>query len=183
MTFISGTFWNSPSEVLKKILVINIFSNSNKKCILFASISKVLEYLWMATSGNSGNKILIFNNNGPPKSDWILFWKNILTKKHLLSYFPLEPNIHICTRFSSQFYHSHHLWLHHCSWPYQSQNSSHKKLQLFILLVQKCMVRSQIFQSQSFLQFLTQCQMKAEICWRTFYQIRWSENWTWFYCL
>ena len=54
---------------------------------------------------------------------------------------------------------------------------------LLILLVQECMVTSQIFRSQSFFQFLAQYQMKAEISWRTFCRIGWSENWTWFYCL
>ena len=44
------------------------------------------------------------------------------------------------------------------------------------------MVTSQMFQSQSFFRFLTQWQTKAEICWRTFCQKRWPENWMWFYC-
>ena len=93
-----------------------------------------------------------------------------------------EHSIQIFTRFCCQFYHSHHLWLHDCCWPNHSQNSCHKQLELLILSVQECMVTSRIFRSQSFFQFLTQCQTKAEICLKTFCQIRWSENWTWFYC-
>ena len=80
--------------------------------------------------------------------------------------------IYICIRFCCQFCPTHHLWLHHWCWPDHSQNSSHKQLELLIFLVQECMVTSQIFRSQSVFRFLTQCQTKAEICWRTFCQIR-----------
>ena len=48
--------------------------------VTFATTLKVLERLWMATSGNSDNKILLFNNNGPPESNRMLFWKITLTK-------------------------------------------------------------------------------------------------------
>ena len=115
----------------------------------------------------------------------ILAYKSeeFLSNRHLLCYFPSERSIHICTRFCSQFYHSHHLWLHHCCWPDHSQNSCHKKLELFILLVQECVVTSRIFQSRLFFRFLTQRQTKAKICRRTLSQIRWSENWIWFYCV
>ena len=34
----------------------------------------------MASSGDSDDKILLFNNNGPPKFNRMLFWKNTLTK-------------------------------------------------------------------------------------------------------
>ena len=54
--------------------------------------------------------------------------------------------------------------------------------ELLILSVQKRLVASRIFWSLSLYQFLTQCQTMAEICWRTFCQIMWWENWTWFYC-
>ena len=57
-----------------------------------------------------------------------------------------------------------------------TQNSRHKQLELLILSVQECTITSQIFRSQSFFLFLTQCQTKAEICWKTFWQIRRSEN-------
>ena len=60
--------------------------------------------------------------------------QEFLGNRYLLCYFPLEYSIHICTRFCSQFYHSHHLWQHNCCWPDHSQNSCHKKFELFILL-------------------------------------------------
>ena len=44
----------------------------------FTSVQKVLEHLWMATSGDSDDKILLFNNT--PESNRMLFWKNTLTK-------------------------------------------------------------------------------------------------------
>ena len=34
----------------------------------------------MATSNDSDNKILLLNNNGPPESNRMLFWKDTLTK-------------------------------------------------------------------------------------------------------
>ena len=34
----------------------------------------------MAISGNSDNKILLCNNNGPPEPNRMLFWKITLTK-------------------------------------------------------------------------------------------------------
>ena len=41
-----GIFGSSPSEVLKKILVVNIFSNSKKMYLVkFATIEKVLDHL------------------------------------------------------------------------------------------------------------------------------------------
>ena len=47
---ISRTFISSPSEMLEKILVLNIFSNFKKMYLLkFARISNVLEHLWMVT--------------------------------------------------------------------------------------------------------------------------------------
>ena len=53
-----GIFGSSPSEVLKKILVVNIFSNSKKMYLVkFATIEKVLDHLWMATFGDSHDKI------------------------------------------------------------------------------------------------------------------------------
>ena len=85
--------------------------------------------------------------------------------------------------FVANSYQSHHLWLDHCCWPVPSHNSCHKQLELFIFLVQECMVKGWFIQSQSFFQFLNQCPTEAEIRWRTFCQIRWSENGTWFYCL
>ena len=48
--------------------------------VQFATIEKILEHLWMATSGDSDDKILLFNNNGTPESNRMLFWKNRLTK-------------------------------------------------------------------------------------------------------
>ena len=39
-----------------------------------------LEHLWTATFGDSDDKILLFNKNGPLESNRILFWKNTLTK-------------------------------------------------------------------------------------------------------
>ena len=48
--------------------------------VKLVTIYKILEHLWMATSGNSDDKILLFNNNGPPESNRMLFWKNTLTK-------------------------------------------------------------------------------------------------------
>ena len=69
---ISGIFRSSPSEVLKKILVLNIFSNSKKMYLVkFTSVQKVLEHLWMATSGDSDDKILLFNNT--PESNRMRF--------------------------------------------------------------------------------------------------------------
>ena len=38
----------------------------------------------MATSGDSDNKILLFNNNRSAESNWILFSKNMLTKISLI---------------------------------------------------------------------------------------------------
>ena len=38
-----------------------------------------------------------------------------------------------------------------------------------------CRLKSAWFQSQSSFQFLTQCHTEADICWRTFCQITWSE--------
>ena len=84
----------------------------------------------------------------------------------------IGAQIHICTMFCCKFYHTHHLWLHHCCWPDHSQNSCHKQLELLILSVQECMVTSRIFRSQSFFRFLTQCQKKAEICSKAFWKIR-----------
>ena len=47
---ISRTFISSPSEMLEKILVLNIFSNSKKMYLVkFATISNVLKHLWMVT--------------------------------------------------------------------------------------------------------------------------------------
>ena len=34
----------------------------------------------MATSADSDDKVLLFNNNGPPESNRLFFWKNTLTK-------------------------------------------------------------------------------------------------------
>ena len=34
----------------------------------------------MATSGDSDDKILLFNNNEHPESNWMLFWNNTLIK-------------------------------------------------------------------------------------------------------
>ena len=51
-------FRSSPLEVFKKILVLNIFSNSKETYLVkFATIEKVLEHLQMATSGGSDDKI------------------------------------------------------------------------------------------------------------------------------
>ena len=36
----------------------------------------------MATSGDPDHKILLVNNNRLPESNQMLFWKNMLTKKH-----------------------------------------------------------------------------------------------------
>ena len=109
--------------------------------------------------------------------------QEFLSNKHLLCLFKSEHSIHIYTRFCCIFYHSHHLWLHHCCWPDHSQNSCHKQLKPVAFSVQESVIISQIFRGQSFFRFLTQCQTKAEIRWRTFCRIRWSENWTWFYYL
>ena len=71
---VSGIFRSSPSEVLKKILVLNIyFKFPEMYLVKFATILKVLEHLQMAISGNSDDKTLLFNNNGPPESNWMLF--------------------------------------------------------------------------------------------------------------
>ena len=44
--------------MLKKILVLNVFSNFKKMYLVkFAIIEKVFEHLCMATSGDSGDKI------------------------------------------------------------------------------------------------------------------------------
>ena len=96
--------------------------------------------------------------------------QEFLGNRRLLQQYPSKYryNIHICTSFCCLFYHSHHLWLHHCCCPDHSQNSCHKQLELLILSVQESMVSSQIFRGQSFFQILTQHQTKAEICWRTF---------------
>ena len=51
--------------------------------VKFSTIQKVLVHLWMATFGESDNKILFFNNNEPPESNRTLFWKNTLTKKNI----------------------------------------------------------------------------------------------------
>ena len=64
--------------------------------------------------------------------------QEFLGNRHLLRQFPLEHSVHICNRFCSQFYHSQQLWLHHCCWPDHSQNSCHKKLEVFILLAREC---------------------------------------------
>ena len=71
---VSGIFRRSPSEVLKKKLVLNIFSSSQKMYLVkFVIIQKVLEHLLMATSDDSYDKILLFNNKGPPESKRMLF--------------------------------------------------------------------------------------------------------------
>ena len=55
---VSGIFRSSPSEVFKKILVLNIFSNSKKMYLVkFGTIEKVLEHLQMVTSGGLDDKI------------------------------------------------------------------------------------------------------------------------------
>ena len=46
----------------------------------FAIILNILEQLGMVTSGDSDDKILLFNSNGPPEPNRILFWENPLTK-------------------------------------------------------------------------------------------------------
>ena len=50
--------------------------------------------------------------------------------RQLKCYFPSEHSI-------CQFYHSHHLWLHHCCWLDHSLNSWHKQLELLILLFEE----------------------------------------------
>ena len=64
--FVSGIFRSSPSEVLKKILVLNFFKNP-RKYILESSppFKKVFEYLRMATSGGSDDKICFSIITGP----------------------------------------------------------------------------------------------------------------------
>ena len=56
---VRGIFKGSPSEVVKKILVLNIFSNSTKMYLIkFATIWNVLKHLWMTSPGGSDDKIL-----------------------------------------------------------------------------------------------------------------------------
>ena len=43
----------------------------------------------MATSGDSDDKILLLNNDGPPETNRMLFWKNTLTKN--ISYKEKNP--------------------------------------------------------------------------------------------
>ena len=52
---VSRIFRSSPSEVLEKILVLDIFSNSKK--MLSRKVHHHFEHLWMATSGGSDDKI------------------------------------------------------------------------------------------------------------------------------
>ena len=55
--FLSGISRSSPSEVLKKILVLNIFSNFTKMYLVHVTtIQKVLEHLRMVTSGDFDEK-------------------------------------------------------------------------------------------------------------------------------
>ena len=52
--FLSGISRSSPSEVLKKMLVLKVFSNFMKMYLVqFTTTQKVLEHLQMATSGDS----------------------------------------------------------------------------------------------------------------------------------
>ena len=109
--------------------------------------------------------------------------QEFLGNRYLLCQFPSEYSIHNLPQVSLPILPIHHLWMHHCCWPDHSQNSCQKQLELLILSAQECMVTSRIFRSQSFFRFLTSCQTKVQICWRTFCQIRWPENSTWLYCL
>ena len=84
-------------------------------------------------------------------------YQEFLGNRHLLCLFQSKYSIYICTRFCCLFYHSYDLLLHLCCWLDHSQNSCHKQLELFILLVQESMVTSQTFRSNSFFRFLTQC--------------------------
>ena len=72
-------FWNNlrhTSEVLKKILVLNIFRILKMKYVAkLTTIWKLFEHLWMTTSEDSGNKILLFNSNEPPESNLCSFEK------------------------------------------------------------------------------------------------------------
>ena len=61
------------------------FSNSKKMYLVeFVTIYKVLEQLWMATSHDSDDKILLFNNKGPPESNRMSFCKTRFTKNTFL---------------------------------------------------------------------------------------------------
>ena len=51
--------------------------------VKFSTIQKILVHLWMATFGESDNKILFFNNNEPPESNRTLFLKKYAHKKNI----------------------------------------------------------------------------------------------------
>ena len=83
---ISGIFRSSPSKGLKKILVLNIISNSKKTYLVkFANIYNVLEHLWMANSVDSDDKICFSIITDPLNPIGCSFEKKKKTyKKYLL---------------------------------------------------------------------------------------------------
>ena len=92
--FVSGIFRSSPSEVLKKILVLNFFKNP-RKYILESSppFKKVFEYLRMATSGGSDDKICFSIITGPLNP---VLEKTIIAKFEMIENFYSDlPRINI----------------------------------------------------------------------------------------
>ena len=120
----------------------------------------------------SKHKTWIWSTNVQTRCTWKYWLANIRHFQATDTSMLVSIGAHNFTRFCCQFYHSHHLWLLHCFWTDHSQNCWYKQLELLILSIQECMVTSWIFRSQSFFQLLTQCLTKAEMCWRTFCQIR-----------
>ena len=74
--FISLIVRSSPSEVLKRILVLHVFSNFQEKlsCKVYYHL-ECFEHLWLAVSEDSNDKILLFSFNELPESNWMLFCK------------------------------------------------------------------------------------------------------------
>ena len=79
---VSGIFRSSLLELLRKMLVVNIFLNSKKMYLVkFTTIWKFLERLWMTSSANFDDKILLSSNMNSLKSNQMLFWEIMLIKK------------------------------------------------------------------------------------------------------
>ena len=74
--FISEIFWGSTSEVPKKILVLNIFSNS--QVAVSRKAHHYLKAFWAPVDD------CIWRFWQAPWIESLLFWKNILPKQHLL---------------------------------------------------------------------------------------------------
>ena len=78
-------FWNiqkQPFRGARKDTSHKYFFSNSKKMYLveFVTIYKVLEQLWMAAPHDSDDKILLFNNKGPPESNRMSFCKTRFTK-------------------------------------------------------------------------------------------------------